>query len=545
MSFDNWSMRAKLCAAFGTILALLGGVAVFALVNLAQMERSTDALIREDVAKGMWAKQVMANTLDIAQRVYRATTLDDVTVIRREIAAIEGLRASNAKFMQMLDAHVEDAQGRELIARVIDLRTRVGDVYEPLYARLNARDLTASIATIHKDFDPYSDALIATLQAFGVYQKHHTDEAVAATKAQEAQARELIIGALVCAVALSIALVYMLNSAVQGPLIVARTCARQMAEGNLGMDWSRQSIGKDEIGQTLQAMRAMQDAMNGLLSEITRSAGQVGVAATNVAGAAEEVSRSSAAQSEASASSAAAMEQLSVSIDQVALNADEASAKAIEADALGEAGGAAVDAAGHSTRDIAARIEATALQVAALGADMARIGSISDVIRDVAEQTNLLALNAAIEAARAGEQGRGFAVVADEVRKLAERARHSATEITRMVDAVEGRAAEAASAMQDSRGAVAGVLASAERAMSSVARSRSGAQETQVAVKAIRDTLAEQMTASAQISRNIESIAQAAEENSAAAQAANSESQRLLAESQNLARAVAGFRLRA
>ena len=543
MQFANWPMRFKLGAAFTAVLIILGGVALFALASLEETKNRTDEMVEQDLAKAMWAKEVVANTLEIAGRVYSAATAADDAGTTSEITAIEALRASNTEHLKQLDETIHSEHGRKLLARVTEARGRVSETYAPLYELLRAKNASGSLDFIRQSFNPNSDALIAALKEIGDYQMLRMNNAVAANDAQHAKARMLVIGALACGLLLCIALSVTLNRLVQGPLNVAQACARRMADGDLGMDWRGVRINGDELGQTLAALRAMQTSMNTMLGQIARSANEVGRAAGNVAASAQEVSQASSAQSEASSSSAAAMEQLTVSIDQVAQNADQASVKANEADRLGAAGGAAVDAAGESTRDIATRIENTAEYVAGLSADLKRIGSVSAAIREVADQTNLLALNAAIEAARAGEHGKGFAVVADEVRKLAERAARSAGEIAGMVESVELRAGEAVTAMQSSRDAVSGVLANAEEAVDSVSKSRQGAQETQVAMQAIRDTLAEQLTASAQIARHIESIAQAAEENNAAANAANEESQRLLKESRSLAEAVGSFRL--
>jgi methyl-accepting chemotaxis protein len=536
-------MRFKLGAAFAAVLIILGGVALFALASLEEMKGRTDEMVEQDLAKAMWAKEIIANTLEVAGRVYSAATTTEDAGIANEISTIETLRASNTEHLKRLDETIHSEHGRELLVRVTEARSRVSETYAPLYALLRAKNTSGSLDFIRQHFNPNSDALVAALKEIGDYQMLRMNNAVTANDAQHTKASRLVIGVLACGLLLCITLSVTLNRLVQGPLNVAQACARRMADGDLGMDWRGVRINGDELGQTLAALRAMQASMNTMLGQIARSANEVGRAAGNVAASAQEVSQASSAQSEASSSSAAAMEQLTVSIDQVAQNADQASVKASEADRLGAAGGAAVDAAGESTRDIATRIENTAEYVAGLSADLKRIGSVSGAIREVADQTNLLALNAAIEAARAGEHGKGFAVVADEVRKLAERTARSAGEIAGMVESVELRAGEAVAAMQNSRNAVSGVLANAEEAVDSVSKSRQGAQATQVAMQAIRDTLAEQLTASAQIARHIESIAQAAEENNAAANAANEESQRLLKESRSLAEAVGSFRL--
>jgi len=545
MRFSDWPMRLKLGAAFAAVLVIIGGVAVFAMTSLADMKARNDAVIGQDVAKAMWAKDVIANTLDIAHRAHVAASSTDDGAIAAAIAEIEKLRAANGQRLKQLEAAIVSEQGRVQLARAVEARGRVSQTYDSLYERLRSKDTAASLDYVKQTFAPASNDLMAAARAIGTFQDERMKAAVALNNEEHARARAWVISTLVLAVLLSIALILMLNHLIQKPLAVARGCAQRMAEGDLSMAWEGIAVPHDELGQTLSALRRTQESLSRMLGQIAQSAAEVGRAAGNVATSAREVSEASAVQSESSASSAAAMEQLTVSIDQVAENASEASAKADESDRLGAAGGEAVSAAGHSSRDIATRIETTAERLSSLSGDLQRIGSVTSVIQEVADQTNLLALNAAIEAARAGEQGRGFAVVADEVRKLAERASSSAAEIARMVQSVEAGAAEVVAAMQDSRDAVAGVLESAETATRSVSQSRHGAQETQQAVQSIRDTLAEQRGASTQIARHIEAIAQAAEENSSAARSANEESQRLLEEAERLKAALNTFRLAA
>jgi len=169
------------------------------------------------------------------------------------------------------------------------------------------------------------------------------------------------------------------------------------------------------------------------------------------------------------------------------------------------------------------RISATVHQasgtIRAMGDSSQRISSIVGVIKDVADQTNLLALNAAIEAARAGEAGRGFAVVADEVRKLAERTAKATTEISDMVSTVQGNAEQAVSTMDETVARVAEGVSLARKTSESMLSINHGAQQVMDTVTDISNALREQGVASNEIAVNVENIARRSEENSSAVRA--------------------------
>ena len=241
--------------------------------------------------------------------------------------------------------------------------------------------------------------------------------------------------------------------------------------------------------------------IDGSSDELERSAG--------------EIARSTSQQSEAAAAMAASVEELTVSISHVADSAGEAAASTQAAKLASTEGGKVIVDSISEMQRIAAGIDSSALQINQLGERSRQISGIVKVIGEIASQTNLLALNAAIEAARAGEQGRGFAVVADEVRKLSERTGNSAREIADMIGNIQGETESAVQRMNSVAKEMGGGVALVQNVGASLEKIDARTQETTTLAGQIAAAVKEQKVASEDIARRLEAIAQSAEENAA------------------------------
>jgi methyl-accepting chemotaxis protein len=295
---------------------------------------------------------------------------------------------------------------------------------------------------------------------------------------------------------------------------VASAISRRIAGGDLA---TPVDLSRDAAPDSLLAnIQRMQTTLRSMISTITSNAQQVATSADQLLHASEEVADRARQQSDAAASMAASVEQMAVSIDQVKENASEAHGISEEAGALSEEGAAVIHNAATEMRKISESVQSSSAIVEDLGRQSDQITSIVNTIREIADQTNLLALNAAIEAARAGEQGRGFAVVADEVRKLAERTSLSTTEIGGMVSKIQNGTRSAVNSMQDGVAKVGGGVDLANQAGDSINRIRDGALRVTAVVNGISDSIREQSMASNQIAHQLETIAQMSEESALA-----------------------------
>jgi methyl-accepting chemotaxis protein len=315
------------------------------------------------------------------------------------------------------------------------------------------------------------------------------------------------------------------------PLKEAKNTISRVAESfDLGLRIDNRS--QDEIGEISRSFDYLMGKLQSAFQTIARQVEKFGEAVESVHMAAEQVAQSSAGQSESTSAMAASIEQMTVSVNTVTHNASEARGMAEEAGAVSEEGGRIIAGTGEEMSAIARIVSDASRVIETLGAESHQITGVVKVIKEVADQTNLLALNAAIEAARAGEQGRGFAVVADEVRKLAERTAQSTGDIGTIIAKIQKSAAEAVEEMSKVEKQVDSGQTLTQKAGEHMKTIQTEARKVCAAVTEISNALNEQNQASHDVAQHVESIAQSTDQNHAAAgeTAANAKRLRSLAD---------------
>jgi methyl-accepting chemotaxis protein len=310
------------------------------------------------------------------------------------------------------------------------------------------------------------------------------------------------------------------------PLDLARDMISRVTE-NLDLTLRLDNGSRDEIGQISQSFDTMMEKFQNAFRTIAQQVEKVGEAVESVNTAAEQVAQGSSSQSGSTSSMAASIEEMSVSINTVASGASGAQTMAQNAGNMSEEGHGIIERTRGEMGAIAKIVVNASQVIAALGEESRQITSVVNIIKEVADQTNLLALNAAIEAARAGEQGRGFAVVADEVRKLAERTAQSTGDISSMIGKIQACASEAVEEMGKVEKQVESGQAMAQEAGERMRAIREEAGKVSDAVTEISTALNEQSQASQDVAKHVESITQMTDQNAAAAAEAESNAKRL------------------
>ena len=291
--------------------------------------------------------------------------------------------------------------------------------------------------------------------------------------------------------------------------------AKQIASGDL--TGKLPATSSDEVGQLIAATTDMQLSLRNAMKETKESAGSILDCSSLLNEAVGQMEKSAGIQSSVASAIAANVEEMTVSINHVSDNTSDAARFAQDSDQQAKESYTEIENLVVRIVEVANVVKRAATQISQLEGESEKISNIVNVIKDIADQTNLLALNAAIEAARAGEQGRGFAVVADEVRKLSERTAMSTGEIAKMVGAIQISTRDVVAEI--GRGvtlADEGVI-NARQAGGSIAKLREMAQEVSRLVADVDEALREQSTASNDVARKVEDVATQAEEASSIA----------------------------
>lgn len=316
--------------------------------------------------------------------------------------------------------------------------------------------------------------------------------------------------------------------------------ARQIAAGNLQADIALHPGDRTSL---LVSILSMRDKLREIVGAIEQGTHLTSEAAKRLARTSEEVAHASHVQSEAARTTAAAVEELTASINEVANSALSAQDISRKTEVISENGGEVIHRAASRMAEIAGTVENSAAVIGQLEQQSKEVTVVVNVIKSIADQTNLLALNAAIEAARAGEQGRGFAVVADEVRKLAERTSRSTQEIAETIEKIQLGTRDAVATMNCGVEQVGSGAQLAHQAGEAINEIRSSTGNVAVKIDQISYAIREQSVACNEIARNVECIAQMTGENSEAVDHTSQAARQLETIAASLEKTIGYFRL--
>ena len=423
----------------------------------------------------------------------------------------------------------KDPTGHLLWDMVVNAGKKGGDMIEYQFPRSGETALLPKVSYV-SGFSPWQWAI-----GTGVY----VDDVNQAFYAQLIKNVAIILGLLLVIVAVA----FKISRSILNELGGEPQYAAQIATGIAAGDLSRPVDVRGGAESLLGSMRTMQEELRSMVARFNKASQVLSMSAGELTMEMDQVSQGARMTAEATSATAAAVEQMTVSISHISDSAKETEANSQHAAEISTQGEKlavrAADGIRHTAKDVASATDLIRSLV-----DRSReIGNMSLVIKEIADQTNLLALNAAIEAARAGEQGRGFAVVADEVRKLAERTSGATQDINQTILAIQQDTDLAASRMDEVRTQVAESVELAEQAAASLREIEQGAQGTLGKTREVANAAQEQSVVSNSIAGNIERIAQMVEESDAAVHSAHDQVRQLDELAKELQQAASSFRM--
>lgn len=511
----NIKIGLRLTLGFGVLAMVLLVQGIFGLGSLSSMNSETKEMT------SIWIPALNAvGDLNLALMRYRVNTLR--LVVDANPAAVAraeaNLRTREQELEQALSAFerlITEPEERPLFEKLKQVKSSYIQNGSQVLAAMKAGDTTAAVTIVDTDLNVLADEMTKLLLELGKINRDGAERSAQASAEAYSSAQTLVIISILVALLITVILAVVISRSIVTPLQQAVQATETIASGNLTQKIHFE--GHDEPAQVLTALALMQDNLRSAVSQIGNTSVQLASAGEELSSVTEDSSRNLQRQNDEIQQAASAVTEMSAAVDEVARNAVSTAEASNESSRLAHEGRDKVTHTVAALKAMTDEFTRTSALISGLAEQSQDIGKVLDVIRAIAEQTNLLALNAAIEAARAGEAGRGFAVVADEVRALAHRTQVSTQEIEQMITKVRGGTQAAVDSMRGSvqhAGQTLGVAEEAGKALEQIYQTAGQISERNLLIASASE---EQAAVAREVDRNIINISDLSTQSAAGA----------------------------